>query len=269
MKFFKTWEESRKILEKGRLVWYSGSSTAERWTEHWNKHDIYNALRGAQEKNYPYKKLLLRYLSKDKPILEGGCGRGDIVLGLQKDGYRTVGVDWSQDTVKISKQIVHDIDVIGGDVLNLPFPRGCFGGYVSIGVVEHFFDGPEKALAEANRVLCKGGVLFISVPYFNPLRQFKAKVNLFPNPAREINLQDFYQYAFTEKEITQLLYQSGFRVCFVEYINIAIGIGREMGIVGQKMRKWRVTAKFISLGEKFRFFRHILAHSIILVCKKI
>ena len=78
-----------------------------------------------------------------------------------------------------------------------------------MGVVEHFKSGPEDYLREANRILKRGGVAFISVPYFNLLRRIK---NLFGFYRGSPVGLDFYQYAFTQAEIEDLIQKSGFKV---------------------------------------------------------
>jgi SAM-dependent methyltransferase len=41
------------------------------------------------------------------------------------------------------------------------------------GVIEHFEEGPEKALKETRRVLKKGGILLATVPFLNAIRKLR------------------------------------------------------------------------------------------------
>jgi SAM-dependent methyltransferase len=80
---------------------------------------------------------------------------------------------------------------------------------ISIGVVEHRYAGPEPFLQEMNRVLKQNGLILISVPYFNPLRRWRASQGAYQD---DVSNMDFYQYAFTRKEFCKLLVQSGFEI---------------------------------------------------------
>jgi ubiquinone/menaquinone biosynthesis C-methylase UbiE len=58
-----------------------------------------------------------------------------------------------------------------GDILDIHYPDSSFDAYVSMGVIEHFEEGPGQALLEAHRVLKPDGLIFVSVPTVNTLRK--------------------------------------------------------------------------------------------------
>ena len=93
-----------------------------------------------------------------------------------------------------------------GNVLNLQYETSSISGYISLGVVEHFQEGPEQALAEAYRVVKPGGVGVISVPVNNPLRGRFASEDESDLPENS----RFYQYAFAPREFEIFLNNSGF-----------------------------------------------------------
>lgn len=268
MRLFKTWEETKKVPQNGRLVWYTGAADVEHWAQSIAEWDVAALLTRARRGEYSHRTLLLRFLPKDRPILDGGCSVGAIVTGLQADGYDAVGIDWSSQIVERAKSIAPDLNIHVGDVLNVPYPDGHFGGYVSLGIVEHFLEGPDRALAEANRVLSTGGCLILSVPYFSRVRQFKARWKLYPKPPTPPDPGDFYQYAFSEREMADLLRKHGFEVQVVDYSEVLIGVGRELGVVGEKLRRGKRTASMIGRGERLRVLRRLIGHSIIFVAKK-
>ena len=211
MRLFRTWDETKKMPENGRLAWYTGTADVDYWTNATDKLGAAALLSRAREADYLHRSLLLQFLPTDMPILDGGCNIGHIVHGLQADGYDAVGIEWSPHIVEWARSIVPDLNISVGDVNNIPFPDGYFGGYISLGVIEHFPDGPDKSLAEANRVLCNDGHLILTVPYFSLVRQLKARLRLYPRPPSKPEPKDFYQYAFSQDEMpatNRLVYQS-------------------------------------------------------------
>jgi SAM-dependent methyltransferase len=106
-----------------------------------------------------------------------------------------------------------------GDVCNLDVPDGFYSGYISLGVVEHRFEGPEPFLKEAHRVLEDKGIMAISVPNYGLLRKTKAKLGFYESsPSTPSN--DFYQYAYQTEDFAQILEKSGFSVEHIAYYTV-------------------------------------------------
>ncbi len=83
---------------------------------------------------------------------------------------------------------------------------------ISLGVVEHFWDGMGGILSEAWRVLEDAGVLLLSVPHFSPLFRRRADSESFQRASgrKSTTGQDFYQFYFTKAEIERQLRENGF-----------------------------------------------------------
>ncbi|MCL4849972.1 MAG: methyltransferase domain-containing protein [Bryobacteraceae bacterium] len=145
------------------------------------------------------------------PILEAGCGPGYLIAELKEMGFHVVGVDYEGEVVAILRESRPDFDVRVGDVRSLDLPSQSFGCYLSGGIVEHFPEGPEAALAEARRVLHPSGVAFIEVPYLNYFRAQRL-ARLREHRVSENDSLSFYQYYFDTREFESLLCRAGLRV---------------------------------------------------------
>lgn len=157
----------------------------------------------------------LKHLPKDEPILEAGCGLGAWVVFLSERGYDISGIDHDEKVIERLKTWRPSLKVASGDIRKLPYDDGCFGAYISLGVVEHFEEGPERPLIEAMRILRPGGIVVLTVPFNNLFRR------LFTNPLRFLYLMvhrirggeiSFAEYRYSEAEACCLLENSGFEV---------------------------------------------------------
>ncbi len=123
-------------------------------------------------------------------------------MALRQRGWLVEGVDYSEDTVAALHELFPDLPIRIADVTQLDVPDGHYGGYISIGVVEHRREGPEPFLSEALRVLRSGGIAVITVPYLNSLRRLKARWGCYRGASHGL---PFYQYAFSADEICEYL----------------------------------------------------------------
>ena len=96
-------------------------------------------------------------------ILDLGCGEGVTLERVAKrfPKKNVVGLDLCSENTMICRQ--HNLRVIDGDVNLLPFPAKTVDCCLFLEVIEHLAQ-PEPVLAEINRILKPGGVLFIIFP---------------------------------------------------------------------------------------------------------
>jgi ubiquinone/menaquinone biosynthesis C-methylase UbiE len=99
-------------------------------------------------------------------VLDLACGTGRHSIPLSVEGYGMVGVDASPKLLRIAKSRCRGIDVVLGDMRLLPFKAEVFGAVVSVdtslGYLPTVADD-SKSVAEAHRVLCRGGVFVVDV----------------------------------------------------------------------------------------------------------
>lgn len=194
------------IKQGNRLVIYKQKADSNYWSGHWQNISIRELVAWTMKEDPLSSTFLIirafhRYIPSKGRIIEAGCGLGQWVKILKERGYDIEGIDFSKKTIERVKEYDPTLPVKIGDVLKLPYSDDCFAGYISLGVVEHFKDGPERALKEAYRVLENRGMLLVSVPYFNPLRKLKSVLGFY----RKNKQGEFYQYAFTKQEFIRIL----------------------------------------------------------------
>jgi SAM-dependent methyltransferase len=190
------------------LAYYSRSATAEFWSEHWGSHSVATLLEVARRS--PLTALIERHLPPGGLVLEAGCGLGQYVLLLRERGRAAVGADWSLDALREGRRAGAPLAAM--DLRALAVRKDAAAAYLSLGVVEHDPAGPDAIVAEAARVLAPGGVLLLSVPYWNGVRRLSTP--WLERDARRTRAGggQFYQFAFTRAEVRRFLESAGFRV---------------------------------------------------------
>ncbi|MCG2815358.1 MAG: class I SAM-dependent methyltransferase [Candidatus Aminicenantes bacterium] len=105
---------------------------------------------------------------KGKTVLDAGCGTGifSIIFGNNGAGYVT-GIDISEGSLGTGRTMkekfnLENIEFRQEDMLHLPFADGSFDIVWAWGTVHHTTD-PLGAITELDRVLKKGGSLFLAI----------------------------------------------------------------------------------------------------------
>ena len=252
----------RRYHINGRLAWFQ-SAPLFNWDQHWAQHLTAEVF---SQPSLGIISLFSDVLPREGIILEAGCGMGQHVLGMLNAGYRCEGVDSAAATIAKVQQIKPDLPVRVGDLLALNVPDGYYSAYVSLGVVEHLFEGPGPFLVEAGRVLEPSGVGIFTVPFFNPLRKFKAALGLYrgePAPT-----SSFYQYALSSQEMKSLLEKHGFVVEDTRYYALWKGLKDEITPLAWLNRKARIAGTMNPWAERQKWLMPYAAHMVAFVCRK-
>lgn len=89
-------------------------------------------------------------------VLDVACGPGYVSGAAGACGATTVGVDFSENMIALARSVFSELDFQIADAEDLPFPDDSFDAVlINFGVLH--FPNPDKALAEAHRVLKSGG----------------------------------------------------------------------------------------------------------------
>lgn len=102
---------------------------------------------------------------RDSRVLDAGCGNG-ITTSIVARAERIVGMDFSlQGLVSFKLPPSPKLDLLQGDVCQMPFPDGSFDLAISSQVLEHIPSAElrEKFIAELSRTLRPSGRLLMSV----------------------------------------------------------------------------------------------------------
>ncbi len=254
-----------RVMENGRLVYYGPEADGAFWDRRWDQILSEGHYRAAKKGRLGYlEKPVRKWLPKDGPILEAGCGTATYVVALRVLGYEVEGVDYAADTIRAVRRLFPDLPVRTGDVTRLDVPGDHFAGYISMGVIEHRREGPEPFLREAIRVLRPGGIAFFSVPYLNLFRRVKARWGYYQDNPQGLQ---FYQYAFSEQEIRSILQEAGFRVLARYCYDGLKGIGDEMPMAGMVLKRLiKLPPLCLFRRQLLRYSR--LGHMLLLVCRK-
>ena len=177
-------------------------------------------------------KIMWPYLSKlpkGSRVLDGGCGVGDWVLWLTREGYPTVGLDVSRITIAKLQEMFPDMEFAVGDIRDTGFAEASFDAYFSWGTFEHFEEGFDRVVAEAYRVLKPGGLLFTSMPFVNLRHAIRATLRgRWRGVPPETERTRFYQWRLTRAELAGILARHGFAVEDVKVIGKRQGLQRWM-----------------------------------------
>ena len=238
------------------------------WDAHWKMEDLATRVREVRS-DALFIPAVKRYLPKQSRVLEGGCGRGQLVYALQQQGYTGVGIDFACRTVCTVARAVPEITVFAGDVRHLPFRDGTFDGYISAGVIEHFWEGYAGILSESARALRAGGYLFVSFPYMSPLRRFKAMVRAYESEYTKEVVEDFYQFALDRKRVISDSVSRGFSLVESKPFDGIKGFKDEIVLFRQHLQRIYDGKAHPTLRPLVdRLLRRFAAHMMLLVLRR-
>jgi 2-polyprenyl-3-methyl-5-hydroxy-6-metoxy-1,4-benzoquinol methylase len=99
----------------------------------------------------------------DGPVLDVGCGVGQVVLRLLQNGVDVQGVDVARANIDHANKFTDRCRWYDGQTL--PFPDNKFARVGALNVLEHV-ESPESFLQDMIRVTQPGGLIIVSSPNF-------------------------------------------------------------------------------------------------------
>lgn len=130
------------------------NKTASEWADKWYE----------DESLLPYLREFFNYLPKNPRVLDLCCGAGYESMRMKKLGADVIGLDFSQESIKIANERNLDIKFVVEDMLNDYSYLGRFDGCVVIAGLIHISNEKlSKAFEQIYNVLNNDGFLFIVV----------------------------------------------------------------------------------------------------------
>ena len=128
----------------------------------------YDTLRYQTKKQKITTKILLEVTSelvgntKNKLVLDAGCGSGRFTHFFLNEDATVISVDTSKKVLKILTEKNNDVKAINADIFNLPFKNDSFDVIVCSEVLTHLHEY-KRPLAEFKRILKSDGIIAIDI----------------------------------------------------------------------------------------------------------
>jgi SAM-dependent methyltransferase len=179
-------------------------------------------------------------------ILEVGCGTGNNVWYLSREGFSVSGIDGSPEAISYASQRLKEdrlaADLRVGDFTQLPFPENTFdlvydrGSLTCCGL-----SSAKRAVQEIYRVLVHGGKFFFN-PYSAEHTSAKSGQQLEDNLTVNIdrgNLVGCGQLCFYNRAEVEGLLREPWKVESLSHLHISELLGQTADIHAE----WRVVAR--------------------------
>jgi ubiquinone/menaquinone biosynthesis C-methylase UbiE len=108
-------------------------------------------------------------------VLDVACGPGQLAGGAAERGAKAVGIDFAAPMIAEARRRFPDVEFREGDAENLAFKDGSFDAVTCGFGLLHLAD-PDRAIAEAHRVLRRGGRYAFTAWVDPPRHEFFALV---------------------------------------------------------------------------------------------
>ncbi len=93
-----------------------------------------------RKEDLPEMKILPNFASKIEPgskVLDAGCGAGLVVTKYLSERFETIGVDISDEQIKLAKENAPKATFIRQDMTKIDYPDEYFGGIISYYAIFH------------------------------------------------------------------------------------------------------------------------------------
>ncbi|MFI9509829.1 class I SAM-dependent methyltransferase [Nocardia sp. NPDC052566] len=172
---------------------------------------------GIAEENYWFRRHEIAYARllercAGKVVLEAGSGEGYGADMIADVAAEVTGLDYDASAVEHVRARYPRVEMIQGNLADLPLPDASVDVVVNFQVIEHLWD-QGQFLRECLRVLRPGGELLISTPN-----------RITFSPGRDTPLNPFHTRELNAAELTELLIEAGFEVTLMTGVHHGPGL---------------------------------------------
>lgn len=139
---------------------------------------------------------------KTNKMLDVGCGPGLFLIEAKKRGWEVFGTEYTNNQIEYLKQ--KGINTYQGKLTSEAFEPEMFDIIISSEVIEHI-NNPVEELTHFNRILRKGGLVYITTPNFNAIERYLLRGDY------EIIEYPNHLCYYTKTTLNLLLEQQGFK----------------------------------------------------------
>ena len=143
-----------------------------------------------------YQRLASRCADLD--VLEAGCGEGYGADLISRVARRVIALDYDETTVAHVRARYPRVEVMHGNLAELPLTDASVDVVVNFQVIEHLWD-QTQFLRECARVLRPSGLLMVSTPN-----------RITFSPGRDTPINPFHTRELNADELSRLLADAGF-----------------------------------------------------------
>ncbi|MFK4997805.1 class I SAM-dependent methyltransferase [Bacillus sp. N9] len=137
------------------VSWHEQAKTSwDHKAAYWHRNSMNMWEAGSRKEIIPF---MTKYIPTGSKIADIGCGDGYGSKLLHDRGYDVVGIDLSEEMIRIAKrQQKEHLTFQTADVQSIPYDDGTFDGVMSINCLE-WTKSPLEALNEIHRIIKVGG----------------------------------------------------------------------------------------------------------------
>ncbi len=172
-----------------------------------------------EQKVFFRKTLLALDNLNGKLILDAGCGNGRYCFWAAQYGSWVIGVDLGDGVESAAQNTAHldNVQIIQGDIFNLPLPENCLDVIYSIGVLMHTGDAREATRGLVRKLKTGGSITVHLYAKGNFIYEFldrklREKTTKLTIP----ELQKFTQKAYAIRRFLEKIYLAEFVNLFVK-----------------------------------------------------
>ena len=170
---------------------------------------------------------LIQRLPKGTKVLDAGCGAGVPVTRILSQSFEVVGVDFSEEQIRLARELVPEAEFICRNITELDFPDESFDAICSYYAIIHIPREEHRSLLQSfNRMLKPGGLMLLCMGAGDLPKEIE---------------EDFfgarmYWSHFDAETNLKMTADCGFRIIWARTITeqLAFGGGRHLFVLAQK-----------------------------------